>query len=206
MTDRLPPGPGHLVRGLSLPRRIGYTVAGLGGLLGSGCISLLWATEPTSLPARTQAAFAAMIIVGMTWAGVAAWTLGRRPLFAIDRVVAAGLALALSVLWTIWGAALAWNRGGLIALLTVAGVGLAFAVVSGTLLLRARAYRATLLDRKRRLEQEYTSARTRRAPLPVGPLALALRLRHRGPATRTVAILALVLAVALVAGLALLTR
>jgi hypothetical protein len=206
MTDRLPPGPGHLVRGLSLPRRIGYTVAGLGGLLGSGCISLLWATEPTSLPARTQAAFAAMIIVGMTWAGVAAWTLGRRPLFAIDRVVAAGLALTFSVLWTVWGAAVAWSRGGLIAVLTVAGVGLAFAAVSGTLLLRARAYRATLLDRKRRLEQDYASAGTRPAPLPVGPLALALRLRHRGPATRTVAILALVLAVALVAGLALLTR
>jgi len=218
MTEHPQLTPDHILRGVSLSRRVGLTVAGLGGLLGAGLLGLLWATEPTPLPGRTQAAFAAMIVVGLTWAGLAAWTLVRRPLFAIDRVVTASLALIFSLLSTVWMARLAWNRSGVVGLLTVAGVGLTLTLVSATLLRRARAYRATLLQRRRRLEQDTehdtehdteqdtATPQAGRMPLPIGPLALALRLRRTGPATRTVAVLALVLTAAFLAGLVLLVR
>jgi hypothetical protein len=202
MSDSPRPASEHIVRGLSLPRRVGQAAAGLAGLLVAGLIALLWATEPTSLPVRTQVAFAALIAVGLTWAGLAGWALARRPLFAIDRVLAAALALCFSTLWTVWAAALAWSRGGGAALVTVAGVGLVLVLASGALLRRAHAYRATLLERQRVLEGRSAGAdHPRRTPLPIGPLALALR--RRGATGRTTAVLTAVLVVALLAGLAL---
>jgi hypothetical protein len=207
MSNTSPSTPDDAVRGLSLPRRVGQAAVGLGGLLGAGLIGLLWATEPTTLPARTQAAFAAMIAIGLTWAGVAGWALARRPIFAIDRILATSLALGCSTVWTVWGAVLAWTRGSVAGLLTVAGLGLVLVVVSGALLRRALAYRATLMERKRHIEQRSASDTpvrdTRRAPLPIGPLALALHLGGRAPSGRVVAILSLVLVTALVAGLVL---
>jgi hypothetical protein len=206
MTRQSPLTPNDVLRGLSLGRRVAHTVAGLGGLLGAGLGGLLWATEPTPLPARTQAAFAAMIVVGLTWAGLAVWALAHRPLFAVDRVIAATLALGFSTLSTVWGAVLAWNRAGLVGLVTVGGVGLALALASAALLVRARAYRATLRQRQGRLEHGPATGASDPVLLPIGPLALGLRLRRDNPATRTVAVLVLVLAAALLAGLALLLR
>jgi len=138
MTRQPPLTPDGILRGLSLGRRVAHTVAGLGGLLVAGLVGLLWATEPTPLPLRTQVAFAAMIAVGLTWAGLASWALARRPLFAVDRVVAASLALVVSVVSALWGAILAWSRTGLGGLMAVVGVGLACALASATLLVRAR--------------------------------------------------------------------
>src|SRR6266545_4082220 len=128
MTERPGYGPDHIVRGLSLPRRVGHLVAGLGGLATASTVGLLWATEPGELPLRTRIAFAAVIGIGMTWAGFAGWTLARRPLFAVDRVIAACLAC-----------------GGLGATLTV---------VASTMLARARAYRRALLARRHELERQ----------------------------------------------------
>src|SRR5688500_1004535 len=91
----------HILRGLTLPRRIGYAAAGLGGLAGATMIGTLWATEPTPLPARTQFAFAGLMAIGLAWAAFAAWALARRPLFAVDRVIAATLAVGFSLLTTV---------------------------------------------------------------------------------------------------------
>src|SRR5690349_19341549 len=46
MTERPGYDPEHIVRGLSLPRRGGHLVAGLGGLTTVAVVGLLWATEP----------------------------------------------------------------------------------------------------------------------------------------------------------------
>jgi hypothetical protein len=80
MTERPRYGPDDIVRGLSLPRRVGHLVAGLGGLAAAAAIALLWATEPGELPLRTRIAFMAVIGIGLTWAGLAGWTLASRPL------------------------------------------------------------------------------------------------------------------------------
>jgi len=151
-------GPGYtpdrIVRGLSLPRRVGYLVAGLGGLAGASIIGLLWATEPTSLPVRTQVAFAGMILVGAAWAGFAAWALVRRPLFAVDRVIAAWLAVTFSTLMTVGLVAVAATRADTTAVLAAGGLGLILIVIAGTILIRARAYRSTLVARRRELEDQ----------------------------------------------------
>lgn len=202
MTDPTQVTPDRIVRGLSLARRVGHTVAGLGGLLSAGLLGLLWATEPTPLPARTKAAFAALIAVGLTWAGLAAWALVRRPLFAIDRVVTATLALILSTVSAAWAAVIAWNRGDVASMITVAGVGLSLILGSSALLVRARAYRATLLDRRRRLDHDVN--RDARTPLPIGPLGLALHLRSQTSTARFVTFAAVILVLAVLTGLALL--
>jgi hypothetical protein len=76
---------------LSLRRRVGYLTVGFAGATGSGLISLLWATEP-GLPTRTKAAFAVLVLIGLSWAVFGGWAVTRRaPLFARDRVVAGWL-------------------------------------------------------------------------------------------------------------------
>jgi hypothetical protein len=152
MTEQPGYTPAQVIRGLSLPRRIGYVLAGLGGLAGAALVTLLWATEPVPLPRRTELAFAVLINIGLSWAGFAGWALFSRPLFARDRVIAAGLALACSTLTAIGTVTVALARNDAVSALVAAGVGLVLMVVSGTMLLRARAYRATLRTRARNLD------------------------------------------------------
>ncbi|WP_162907858.1 hypothetical protein [Allorhizocola rhizosphaerae] len=172
-------------------------------------IGMLWATEPAPLPARTRIAFAALIVVGMMWAGFAAWALARRPLFAIDRLVAAALAVGFSVLTTIGAVAIALARSSAAGVLAAAGLGLTLVAIAATMLIRARAYRAALLARKRELQEpsdttEGANMSTRKG-LPIGPLALAMR--HRGGTPgRRIAIAAVIVGLALAAGVALLLR
>jgi len=215
--------PDRVLRGLSLPRRVGYVVAGLGGLVGAAVVSMLWATEPAPLPARTQLAFAGLSVVGVTWAAFAAWALARRPLFAIDRVVAAALAVAFSTLTMVGAVAVALARSSTAGVLAGAGLGLALTAIAITMLVRARAHRTVLLARKRELEEPSTPSKpdpardeggtasegatmSTRNRLPVGPLALAMRHHRGGCAGRRIAIAALILGLALVAGVALLLR
>ncbi|HEX8629634.1 MAG TPA: hypothetical protein VF755_15820 [Catenuloplanes sp.] len=152
MTEQPGYGPEQLVRELSLPRRVGYVVAGLGGGAGSVIIGWLWATEPVALPVRTQVAFAAMIMVGAAWAGFATWALARHPLFALDRVIAAGLALLFSTVVTVGTTTIALVRGSVAGVLVGGALGLAMIVAAGVLLARARAYRRELHARRRELE------------------------------------------------------
>ncbi|GIH03302.1 hypothetical protein Rhe02_13690 [Rhizocola hellebori] len=194
MTEHPRHTPEQVLRGLSLPRRAGYAVAGLAGLAGAAMLTALWATEPAALPARTRLAFAALIAIGLAWAAFAAWALARRPLFAVDRLVAAALAVGFSTLSTAGTVAVALARGSTADVLVAAGVGLTLIVISTVMLARARTYRAVLLARRRELGG--------REMLPIGPLALAMR--HRGGGR--IAIAALIVGAALVAGLVLLLR
>ncbi|MGN9809369.1 hypothetical protein ACTMSW_08430 [Micromonospora sp. BQ11] len=207
-------GPGYtpqdLLRPLSLPRRVAHLVAGLGGLTMAVLISVLWATEPRALPVGTRVAFSGMIVVGLCWAGVAGWALGRRPLFAADRVVAAGLALTASVLVTLATVAITLARDSVRGLSAAVALGLALTGTAGVALARARSHRAALLSRRWDLEKrpdgDLPPARPEgrdRSLLPVGPLALALR--HFSTPGRA-AVMAAVLAAGVVAGTILLSR
>ncbi|MBE1496378.1 hypothetical protein H4696_003478 [Amycolatopsis lexingtonensis] len=97
-------------------------------------------------PARTQAAFAALIAVGLAWAAFAGWVLShRRPLFARDQVVGARLALAVSVGTCAAGTALAATRRTTAEILATALAGGVLIAVAGLLLARAHARRRALL-------------------------------------------------------------
>lgn len=154
MTEGPPYSPDDIVRGLSLPRRVGLLVAGLGGLAAAVTIGLLLATEPGELPLRTRIAFIAMIGIGMAWAGFAGWALARRPLFAVDRVIAAWLAVTCSALMTLGMVTVAVTRAGPAGVLAVGGLGVTLTVVACVLLARARAYRRALLARRHELERQ----------------------------------------------------
>lgn len=216
----------RILRGLSLPRRIGYVIAGLGGLTGAAMIGMLWATEPRPLPTRTQLAFAGLIAAGIAWAVFAAWALARRPLFARDRVIAATLAIGFSALTTIGAVAVASTRSSTSGELAAAGIGLTLTAIAAIMLVHARTYRASLLARERELREPPSGSSnphansdnenaevpegavmTTRRNLPIGPLALAMRHHHRSSSTnRRIAVAAVILGLALIAGVALLLR
>lgn len=190
-------GPTQIVRGLSLPRTIGRVAAGIGGLAMAGVIGVLWATEPTEPPLRTQAAFAALVAIGAGWAGLSALTIARRPMFALDRVIAGWLAVASSAVMTPGLIMLALNRGSAVA--AVAGAAVGFCALGGAvrLLSRARSYRRQLTARHQELAEPGSHT-----PLPIGPLAIAMR--HSGSGKAVAA--AVVLLAAVLAGVALLLR
>lgn len=211
--------PERILHGLSLPRRVGYVVAGLSGLLGAAMLAMLWATEPAQLPARTQLAFAGLILVGLAWAAFAAWALARRPLFAIDRLVAAALAVGFSTLAMVGALAVALARSSTAGVLAAVGLGLVTIAIATTMLIRARAYRAALFAQERELEEPSApsspdparkeneeAAMSTRHITPIGPLALAMRHHRDGSAGRRIAIAALIVGLALVAGVGLLLR
>ena len=154
MTERPGYGPDQIVRGVTLRRRIGHALAGLGGLAGALLIGALWVTEPGQLPVRTQLIFAALILTGMAWAVLAAVALTRGPLFAIDRVVAAWLAVTFSVLITIGIVAIALTRDSLTGVVAASSLGLTLLVAASAMLVRARTYRAVLLVRMHELHTQ----------------------------------------------------
>jgi hypothetical protein len=202
MTETPGYGPDHLVRGLTLPRRVGYVLAGLGGLSAALLISTLWVTEPAELPARTQAAFAAMILIGVGWVVVAAVALTRGPLFAIDRVVAAGLAVTCSALLMVGMVVIALTRASGTGAVAAGSLGLTMIAVASVMLVRARTYRAALVVRLRELESRHLHpADSKRWAAPIGPLALALRHRRSPSGARRLTILGVVLGMALLGGI-----
>ncbi len=84
---------------LSLKSRLGYVALMLVSLVVTAVIASLWVTEP-ELPLRTQVAFGAMNLIGVSWVGLSIWALAaRRPLFARDRVIAGGMAVAFTSLF-----------------------------------------------------------------------------------------------------------
>ncbi|MGK3207925.1 hypothetical protein [Amycolatopsis sp. MEPSY49] len=134
---------------LSLRRRVGYVTVALAGLLGSGIVGVLWATEP-GLPPRTKVAFGVLVAIGLAWTVFGAWAVTRRaPLFARDRVVAGWLGVAAWLLFTAGALVVTTLRHrvepGLLVVVLVLG---------GVALLRLRAVRrgrAALLRRKEQL-------------------------------------------------------
>jgi hypothetical protein len=152
MTDQPGFDAQHLTRGLSLARRVGYAVAGLGGLTVATLVAVLWMTEDVALPPRTQLGFTAIIAGGLAWAGFAGWALMRRPLFAVDRVVTAWLAVAFSAATSAGMLAVAVARAGITGVLAAGAVTGVLLGAAGLALYRARRYRAMVLARHRRFD------------------------------------------------------
>ncbi|MFJ6085000.1 transmembrane transport protein [Streptomyces sp. NPDC092369] len=140
---------------VSLSARMRHACVGLAGGCGAALIAVLWATEPHPLPARTRAAFAALIAVGLAWAAFAGWVLSRRrPLYARDRVLGARLALTVTTLTCAAGTTLAALRGTTAEVLTTAFAGTALMVAAGLLLLRAHSRRRELLRLRNSLQEK----------------------------------------------------
>lgn len=134
---------------LSLRRRIFYVTIALAGLLGSGLLGLLWATEP-ALPPRTHVAFACLVVLGLAWAAFGTWAVTRRtPLFARDRVVASWLGLAAWLVFTTGSLIITTLRQRIEPELLL--VVLALGVIAALQLRAAHRSRAALLQRKEHL-------------------------------------------------------
>ena len=136
----------RLTAQLSRRRRLADAAALVAGLTGAAFVVLLWSTEP-DLPTRTHVAFAGLTALGLGWAGYGSWALARRtPLFVVDRVVTAWLALGATVLLV----------GGTVVLRATAETAPVLPVVLAALLLvaaaahlaRVRARRAALVRRR----------------------------------------------------------
>ncbi|MEU3048033.1 MULTISPECIES: transmembrane transport protein [unclassified Streptomyces] len=139
---------------VSLRSRLRHMAVGLAGGCEAAVIAVLWATEPNVLPARTQAAFAGLIAIGLAWAVFAGWVLSRRrPLFARDRVLAARIALAATVVTALAGVALAAVRGSTADLVATAAGGVVFTAAAMLTLVRARRRRRELLRLRDALRQ-----------------------------------------------------
>lgn len=128
---------------LSLRARVRHLVLLLAAATVSVLTGVLWATEP-DLPVQTQLAFAGIIAIGGGWTAYAVVALRRcGRLFALDRIVAAWLAL----LFTITAVIGITQIAGAPALLFAA------VLVPSTVLLLLRAYagRRRLREHERRL-------------------------------------------------------
>jgi hypothetical protein len=111
----------------------------------------LWSTE-TSLPWQTHLAFGAMLAVGLAWMGFFTWVLSRRrPLFALDKVIAGRLALMFTTLFLVGGIAVAAQRAQWRGLLMVVLVGGMFVAAAATILARALRLRRSLTQRREEL-------------------------------------------------------
>ena len=135
---------------LSKAARVRSVAALVAGLAGAVFVAALWWTEPGPLPALTQLAFGLLTLVCLAWAAYGTWLLRSRvPLFATDRVVAAWIGLAASVLvgGLLIGTVAQRGTGtwGVVATVAV------LVAVSTVLVVRAHARRAALLRRERAL-------------------------------------------------------
>ncbi|MEO3753099.1 transmembrane transport protein [Streptomyces sp. B6B3] len=139
---------------ISLRSRMRHVAVGLAGGCGAVLIALLWATEPGPLPARTHAAFAGLVAVGLAWAALAAWVLTRRrPLYGHDRVLGASVAVAATAATAVGAVALAAARGTPAMTLGTALAGTALVTVAVLLLTRARARRRELVRLREALRE-----------------------------------------------------
>lgn len=138
---------------LSVRSRLGYILLLVMSLTIAAAVGSLWATEAL-LPARTHAAFAAIVGMALTWSVFATWVLSRRRiLFGTDRVLAAKIGLAFSALATVGMFSVGyWGGVGRSAYLgALVNVGLC--TVAAVLLVRARRRLEALLRRRKELER-----------------------------------------------------
>jgi hypothetical protein len=142
-----------LERGLSTRARYGHVLLLLAALAMSIVVAALLLTEP-SLPARTQAAFAVILLLALGWVAYAVWVLGHRwTLLAGHRVVAGVMAVTFSAVFTA-AAAVAAVITTLPAAWAAAASGAALVAVAAALLIRAIRHRRRLEARRAELERE----------------------------------------------------
>ncbi len=136
---------------LSLKARLGYVALLLVSTGMTVAIASLWLTE-TFLPPRAQLAFGVMCVIGVSWAALALWALGRRrPLLARDRVIAGSMAVTFTTVFVagaLAGAVIAHNPAAYAALAT----GAVMLAVSIRVLVDARRRFAALAARRAELE------------------------------------------------------
>ena len=135
---------------LSVKSRIGYVTLLLLASAMSAVVLALWLTEP-ALPARTQAAFGVLSVIGLAWVGFACWALrARRPLFARDEVIAGTMAVVFTSVFA----------AGALAAVIVSGAAAAFgALLTGAGML------ATAVWRLLRAQRRFAQLAVRRAEL-----------------------------------------
>jgi hypothetical protein len=142
---------------LSLRARVGYTALLLLALFVSVAIGSLWLTEP-SLPVRTHIAFAAILVIGLSWVAYAIWVLTRRHvLLAAHRIVAARMGVAFSAAFLVGFAALGYWGPNARAGYGAAGTGFVMFAIAVAILRSARSRFDELMERRRLLEQRLTS-------------------------------------------------
>jgi hypothetical protein len=138
---------------LSLKSRLGYVGLLLASVALTTVVVSLWITE-TALPLRTQLAFGAMSIIGMSWVALATWALrARRPLFARDRVIAGGMAVTFSSVFVAGCLASVVIAGGAAAYGAL-GTGVVMLIAAIAVLTGAQRRFAALAARRRELEAQ----------------------------------------------------
>lgn len=142
-----------LERGLSGRARYGHVLLLLTALAMSIIVAALMLTEP-ALPARTLAAFAVMLTIGLAWVAYAVWVLRHRwSLLAGHRVVAGIMAVTFSAVFTV-AAGVAAVITAMTAAWTAAASGAALMAVAAAILVRAIRHRRRLEARRTQLERE----------------------------------------------------
>lgn len=138
---------------LSLRSRLAYVALLLVALMMTSVIAALWMTEPV-LPARTQVAFGAMIVIGLSWVGFALWVLThRRVLLAPHSIVAGRMAVTFTGAFVIGALVLRYAQGSPGAL-AAAAMGVGMLAAAAILLIRAHRRFDRLAERRRQLERE----------------------------------------------------
>ena len=138
---------------LSMPRRLRLLTLVLLSLAISCAVLSLLLTEP-NLPLRTQAAFGAIVAIGLAWVGFGLWALStRRALYARQQVVAARLALVFGLVYTI--GCLVLLGSGVRAAGAAGAFGGVLTVIAWWLHRRAGARLAGLLARRQTLEAQH---------------------------------------------------
>lgn len=111
-------------------------------------LSSMWLTEPTGLPASTNVAFAAMLVLGFGWVGVLLWILTRRSCpTAIDRIATGWMATLACSVSLVLSVAIAAIRNNSWAALTLAVTGLPILLAALLLLSSGYTLRRSLLER-----------------------------------------------------------
>ncbi|MGB7217876.1 MAG: hypothetical protein WBD07_03615 [Vicinamibacterales bacterium] len=138
---------------LALPARVGHVALLLAALIMITVIGSLWMTE-AALPLRTQLAFGAMVVIGLSWVGYALWALTyRHALLARHQIIAGRMAVTFTGVF-LTGAAGAAVMTGAAAAYAAAATGLVMVV--GAVIVLVRAHRAfdRLVARRGTLERE----------------------------------------------------
>ncbi|MGO4262905.1 hypothetical protein [Lysobacter sp. TAB13] len=138
---------------LSPGARLAYVGLLLLALAAGITVASLWLTEP-SLPMRTQVAFAAMLVIALSWCGFAIWALlHRRVLYARHRLVSARMATLFCAAFSAGAFILAAIGGGGLGAFLAGVLGLIMLAVAMALLLRAHRYYDGLRRRQSELQR-----------------------------------------------------
>jgi len=143
---------------LSTVARLGHVALLLCSVAMGGAVGSLWLTEP-SLPLRTHAAFAVMVLIAMAWTAYATWVLtSRRVLLARHRVVAGWMATTFSAV-SVVAALVAVAVTGASAAYAAAGFSAVMLAVAAALLVRAQRAFGRLAVRRAELERQLARQR-----------------------------------------------